>query len=73
MPTKNSVGSSLGEPTFKEGDVVEKSEGYKWPGVIVSAFRTLNGEWRFVVECTAPGVLGALHIYSAKHLRHVPF
>lgn len=55
---------------FDVGDEVEKASGYKWPGVIVAVFPTLSGELRYVVECTAPQVAGALHIYSPKQLTH---
>lgn len=51
------------------GTRVEKIKGYRWPGVIISAFTTLGGELRVVVECTAPDVAGALHIYSREQLR----
>lgn len=53
---------------FKIGDRVEKTSGYKWPGIVVSAFDTLAGERRVVVECTTPEVAGALHIYNEKQL-----
>lgn len=53
------------------GDRVEKVSGYKFPGVIVSAFLTLAGELRFVVECTIPGCEGMLHIYAENNLRKV--
>jgi hypothetical protein len=53
---------------FKVGDRVEKTSGYKWPGVVVSVFDTLAGERRVVVECTTPEVAGALHIYNEKQL-----
>lgn len=56
---------------FKVGDKVEKVSGYKWPGVVVSVFDTLAGERRVVVECTAPDVKGALHIYNEGQLRLV--
>jgi hypothetical protein len=36
---------------------------------VVSIFKTLHGLDRVVVECTVPGVIGALHIYSPKQLR----
>jgi len=49
-------------------DKVEKTSGYKWPGVVVSVFDTLAGERRVVVECTTPEVSGALHIYNEKQL-----
>lgn len=54
---------------FKLGDQVEKRSGYKWPGVVVSAFLTMDAQVRYVVECTEPAVKGALHIYNASQLR----
>lgn len=53
------------------GDRVEKVAGYKWPGIVVAVFNTLSGEKRYVVECTALEVAGALHIYSGSQLRKV--
>ena len=55
------------ETQFKVGDKVEKTSGYKWPGVVVSVFDTLSNERR-VVECTVPEIAGALHIYNEKQL-----
>lgn len=54
---------------FKIGDKVEKISGYKWPGVIVSKFKTLNDKTRYVVECTVEEVKGALHIYSEEQIK----
>ena len=53
---------------FQQGDKVEEVKGYKWPGVIVSVFTTLEGKVRYVVECTVPEVAGALHIYSEAQI-----
>ena len=53
---------------LKVGDRVEKLRGYKWPGVIVAIFSTLDGELRIVVECTVPEVAGALHIYNPEQV-----
>lgn len=50
------------------GDKVQKAKGYRWPGVVVSVFKTLSGDERVVVECTAPDVSGALHIYSLDQI-----
>jgi hypothetical protein len=58
----------LGQPNFQIGDVVEKVAGYRWPGVVVSTFDTIDGKPRVVVECTAPEVSGALHIYAPAQL-----
>ncbi|MGJ4945031.1 hypothetical protein ACQR1W_31010 [Bradyrhizobium sp. HKCCYLS1011] len=54
---------------MKIGDKVEKTKGYRWPGVIVSDFTTLKGERRLIVECTVTEVAGALHIYNPEQLR----
>jgi hypothetical protein len=51
------------------GDKVEKKIGYRWPGVIVASFFTTRGQERVVVKCTAPGVEGALHVYSPDALQ----
>lgn len=60
------------QPTeFYVGTKVEKSSGYRWPGIVVAVFRTTAGDVRYVVECTNPDVAGALHIYNASQLRHV--
>lgn len=56
---------------FKLGVRVEKRSGYQWPGTVVAVFYTLAGEVRYVVECTAPEVKGALHIYNGGQLREV--
>jgi len=56
------------ETQFKVGDKVEKTSGYKWPGKVVSVFKTLSGERRVVVECTVAEIAGALHIYNEKQL-----
>ena len=53
------------------GDKVEKTSGYKWPGVVVSVFDTLSGERRVVVECIVAEIAGALHIYNEKQLKIV--
>jgi hypothetical protein len=52
----------------KIGDTVEKISGYKWPGIIVAVFKTIDGKVRIVVECTVPEVRGALHIYNPEQL-----
>ncbi len=58
---------------FKVGDPVQKSVGYRFPGIVVAKFMTLNGGTRYVVECVAVEVRGCLHTFSAKDLekRHV--
>jgi hypothetical protein len=53
---------------FTIGEKVEKTSGYKWPGIVVAQFKTLGGETRYVVECTVPEVYGALHIYNEGQL-----
>jgi hypothetical protein len=53
---------------MKVGDFVIKINGYKWPGEIRAIFTNRKGETRCVVECTVPGVEGALHIYDPDQL-----
>ncbi len=53
------------------GDRVQKIKGYKWPGVVVAVFQTLEDQTRVVVECTVPGVAGALHIYNLDQIEKV--
>lgn len=53
---------------LKLGDTVRKSQGYGWPGVIVSVYHSLKGEVRYVVECTSPDIAGAQHIFNASQL-----
>jgi hypothetical protein len=54
---------------MKIGDEVEKIEGYKWPGVVVSVFHKLDGQVRIVVETTSKDVAGALHIFRPESFR----
>lgn len=64
----------LGGPTNQPlplGSTVQKVKGYKWPGIIVSAFYTKAGKLRYVVECTVPEVEGALHIYAPEQIELV--
>lgn len=56
---------------MKIGDQVQKTKGYKFPGVIVADFFNLAGERRIVVECTVEEVAGALHIYNPEQLEVV--
>ena len=56
---------------FKIGDVVNKTSGYKYPGIVVSVFENTKGEIRYVVECTLEGVQGMLHIFNESQLEHV--
>lgn len=53
------------------GAKVQKTKGYRWPGVVVAAFETTAGKLRYVVECTVPEVAGALHIYSPEQIEVV--
>jgi hypothetical protein len=47
---------------------VQKIKGYKYPGVIVSIFYTLEGKVRYVVEADHPDFTGMLHIFSNQDL-----
>ena len=60
--------SETNEILFFEGDLVQKKKGYKFPGMIVSAYKTLGGDRRYVVECTAEGAAGCQHIFNGNQL-----
>lgn len=53
---------------YKIGDKVKKTKGYLFPGEVVSVFTNLKGQIRYVVECTAEGAEGCLHIYNEEQL-----
>ena len=55
---------------FKIGNAVNKTSGYKYPGIVVSVFSNTKGEIRYVVECTLEGVQGMLHIFNENQLEH---
>lgn len=50
---------------FGIGDRVNKREGYKFPGTVVSVFFNTRNEIRYVVELDS---LGLLHIFNEKQL-----
>ena len=62
------VPSKYKEPPFKRLDLVQKKGGYRWPGVVVSVYQSLSGEWRVVVECTVPEIAGAQHIFNPEQI-----
>lgn len=54
---------------FKVGDHVYKPKGYKFPGIVVSVFKTTTGEIRIVAELKDNGML---HIFSESQLEIEP-
>lgn len=56
---------------FNIGDRVRKLKGYRYPGIIVSVFKNLAGETRFVVESSIPGAEGWLHIFNGDQLEPI--
>lgn len=50
------------------GDTVQKRRGYRFPGVVVAVYETLNGDTRYVVECTAESAEGCQHIFNEGQL-----
>jgi hypothetical protein len=55
-------------PIFELFDRVKKRNGYSFPGLIVSVFRTTSGETRYVVEATGEEYKGMLHIFNGDQL-----
>lgn len=55
---------------FKVGDKVQKTSGYRFPGVVVSVYTTLKGKTRYVVECTSPDVEECQHIFNEDQLQY---
>lgn len=53
---------------FDQWQPVRKVSGYPFPGIIVARFVTQARHIRYVVECTALGVEGCLHIFSEDQL-----
>ena len=68
------IGTSLAVITnfkiqpFRVGDLVKKSAGYEYPGIIVSVFTTRAGAVRYVVEADHPAFVGMLHIFNGDQL-----
>lgn len=58
---------------FTQGDFVNKKDGYKFPGIVVSVFKNLNNQTRYVVECTSDDVKGCLHVFNEDQLEHQTF
>lgn len=50
------------------GDKVRKRFGYAFPGIILGSFVTTDGKKKYVVECTAPGCEGLVHIHQGIEL-----
>lgn len=55
---------------FIIGHSVEKINGdYKFPGVVVSAFKNTKGNIRYVIESTSKDTQGMLHIFNENQLK----
>lgn len=63
------VAEGVDIPRLPVGTQVNKVLGYPFPGAVVSAFHTLSGQERFVVEATGADYLGMLHIFNGDQLR----
>ena len=50
---------------FEVGDKIYKPKGYKFPGTVVSVFKTTNGDVRIFAELDDKG---KLHIFSESQL-----
>lgn len=53
---------------FKIGDKIYKPKGYKFPGTVVSIFKTTGGDIRIVAEMAENGML---HIFNENQLEHL--
>lgn len=54
---------------FYVGNKVRKASGYAFKGEVVGVVHKLNGQTRYVVECTVPGCEGMLHIFRHDQLK----
>lgn len=59
-------------PRLPVGTQVTKASGYPYPGEVRSAFTTIEGNERFVVEATGPDYRGMLHIFNGDQLAAAP-
>lgn len=57
---------AMNEAKFKHWQLVQKTKGYRFDGVIVSVFQNTLGEWRYVVEHS--WLVGLLHIFNEDQL-----
>lgn len=56
---------------FGLGDAVVKVTGYKFPGIVIGhVWTTKTGKIRYIVECTASGADGLLHIFEERQLKY---
>lgn len=55
-----------------DGDRVEKTSGYPFPGEVRAVFTTRAGATRYVVEATGPAYAGMLNIFNGDQLRRPP-
>jgi hypothetical protein len=53
------------------GKMVEKDKGYRFPGIVVSEFKTRRGKERVVVEGIGDGNDECLHIFAPDDLRNL--
>jgi hypothetical protein len=67
-PEPGTLAGALDKFDFVVGDKVHTTDGYKWPGVVIAAFRTLKGKAHYVVECTAEPVEGFLWVFDGSQL-----
>ena len=56
-------------PKFDLYSYVEKKEGYRYPGMVVSVFYTRADKIRYVVEAINPDFEGMCHIFSEEQLQ----
>lgn len=55
-------------PLYVRGDLVRKSKGFRFPGIVAGCVQNQAGEWRVVVEAQHADFRGMLHIYHPDQL-----
>lgn len=67
-----SLDATIVRGAFKIGQHVQKTTGYKFPGVVIGIAKKLDGRTLYLVECTAAGAEGVCHIYGESNLEFIP-
>lgn len=55
-------------PKFKKGDRVEKTSGYRYPGIVLACVEKVNGLEVYLVEADHPDFAGMVHVFNETQL-----